>query len=219
MRKWQRIDIPELSRHVHRHPYAALVLSGHYEEAGDLGRFRVQAGDVILHARFEGHLNRFSGSGAVIRNVVLSVDHEFSPGIGTVADPDSIIRIAETNEEEAAALLIACTRQRERRCADWPDELANALMLDPSLSLSSWSEATGVAPWTLSRGFIQVFGVTPSAFRARARTRLAWKAITTSDEPLARIAASLGFADQSHMTRSLTWMTGKSPQAWRYCCK
>ena len=68
MRKWQRIDLPELSRHVHRHSYAALVLSGQYEEAGDLGRFRVQAGDVMLHDRFEGHLNRFSESGAAICN-------------------------------------------------------------------------------------------------------------------------------------------------------
>jgi AraC-like DNA-binding protein len=219
MRKWQKIQTSELCRHVHDRAYAALVLSGSYEEAGDLGRFRVHSGDVVLHDRFEAHLDRFPASGAVILNVVLSADHVFQPGLGRVANPDSIIRIAEKSEEEAAALLIALTERREGECADWPDELATALMQDPSLSLSSWSEATGIGPWTVSRGFSRVFGISPVAFRARTRTRLAWKAVQRSKEPLARIAASLGFADQSHMTRSIKSMTGKGPQAWRYCCK
>jgi AraC-like DNA-binding protein len=30
------------------------------------------------------------------------------------------------------------------------------------------------------------------------------------------IAAHLGFADQSHMTRSVRWLTGMAPQAWRF---
>jgi AraC-like DNA-binding protein len=219
MRKWQRINTSELRRHVHRCAYAALVLSGSYEEAGDLGRFHVQAGDVIIHDPFEGHLNHFPASGAVILNLVLAPDRVFQPGIGKVADPDSIVRIAENSDDEAATLLIASMQQRGRGCTDWPDQLANALIQDPSLGLSSWSEETGIAPWTLSRGFTQVFGISPRAFRARTRTRIAWKAIQRSKEPLAGIAASLGFADQSHMTRSVKKMTGKAPQAWRYCCK
>jgi AraC-like DNA-binding protein len=219
MRKWQTIQTSELCRHVHRLAYAALLLSGSYEEAGDLGRFRVHPGDVVLHDRFEAHLNHFHASGAVILNVALPADRVFQPGLGKVSDPDSIIRIAEKSEEEAAALLIACTQKAERECADWPDELATALMQDPSLSLSSWSEANGIGPWTVSRGFTQAFGISPVAFRARTRTRLAWKAVQTSKSPLATIAANLGFADQSHMTRSMTKMTGMGPRGWRDCCK
>jgi hypothetical protein len=36
-----RSDIP---RHRHREPYAALILSGGYEESGNLGRYRVRFG-------------------------------------------------------------------------------------------------------------------------------------------------------------------------------
>jgi AraC-like DNA-binding protein len=67
----------------------------------------------------------------------------------------------------------------------------------------------------VSRGFALVFGISPEAFRARTRARHAWKAILMSDEPLAKIAAHLGFADQSHMTRSVKQMTGMGPRAWR----
>jgi AraC-like DNA-binding protein len=218
MRKLQKIQTSELRRHVHGHAYAALVLEGSYEEAGDLGRFRARAGDVVLHDRFESHLNRFPESGAVILNIALPRNCIFQPGLGSVTDPDSIVRLAETDEREAVARLLA-SGQTQPQPADWPDELASALMQDPSIRLSSWSAANGIAPWTLSRGFTQVFGIAPVAFRARVRTRLAWKEVRKEQGPLAEIAASLGFADQSHMTRSVTKMTGKTPHAWRHCCK
>ena len=47
-----------LPRHRHDAPYAAVVLEGGYEEAGDGGRFRVRAGDVLIHGAFSAHLDR-----------------------------------------------------------------------------------------------------------------------------------------------------------------
>ena len=35
-----------IARHVHRLPYATIVLEGAYEEAGDAGRIAARAGDV-----------------------------------------------------------------------------------------------------------------------------------------------------------------------------
>lgn len=215
MRKLQTIRAAALGRHVHKHAYAALVLSGCYEEAGDLGCLRVRAGDVVLHDAFEAHLDRFPAGGAKVLNIFLPARSTFHPGLRRIDDPDSIIRIAEKNEAEAAALLLSLTEIQEPDCRDWPDELAAALMEYPSLSLSHWGNAKGITPWTLSRGFAQVFDVSPSAFRARARTRHAWTAIRTTDAALARIAAHCGFADQSHMTRGVKSMTGKCPRAWR----
>ncbi len=66
---WQTIRSSVFNRHSHEHAYAAIVLSGGYEEAGDHGRFKVQAGDVVLHERFEAHINRFSASGATVLNL------------------------------------------------------------------------------------------------------------------------------------------------------
>jgi AraC-like DNA-binding protein len=214
MSMWQTIRASEFRRHVHRHAYAAVVLSGSYEEAGDLGRLRVRAGDVILHEAFEAHLDRFPASGATVLNITLPANQIFQPGLGSVGDPDSIVRIAEKSEADAAMLLLSSTGTRDPEQHDWPDELASAILRNPSLNLSHWSQVHGIASWSLSRGFTQVFAVSPSAFRARARTRRAWKIIRATNAPLASIAAHCGFADQSHMTRSVKSMTGKPPRVW-----
>src|SRR5271170_5697407 len=95
MRMWQTIRVSALGRHVHEKAYAALVLSGGYEEAGDHGRFRVNAGDVIFHEQFEAHLDRFSETGAVVLNLRLPIGCSYAPRIARVADPDSVARVAE----------------------------------------------------------------------------------------------------------------------------
>jgi hypothetical protein len=153
MRILQTTRTSALARHVQKHAYAALVLSGCSEEAGDLGRLRVHAGDVVLHEAFEAHLDRFPASAATVLNISLPAQNTFQPGLGRMDDPDAIVRIAEKNEAEAAVLLLSLTEIQEPECRDWPDDLAAALMQDPALSLSYWSKATGITPWSLSRGF------------------------------------------------------------------
>jgi AraC-like DNA-binding protein len=215
MRIWQTIRAAAFGHHQHEHTYAAIVLSGSYEEAGDRGRFRVETGNVLLHERFEAHLNRFPVFGAVVLNLRLSANHTFLPGKANVSDLDSIVRAAEKNLAEAAALLLSTHIMRDSEDFDWPDRLAAAIIRDPSLRLSDWSETVGLTPWAVSRGFAQVFGISPSAFRARTRALQAWKAAETSKEPLAAIATRLAFADQSHMTRCVKEITGQTPHEWR----
>jgi AraC-like DNA-binding protein len=215
MRTWQTIHCASLARHTHEGKYAAVVLDGAFEEAGDQGRFRVQAGDVVLHDRFEAHLDRFSPAGARVLNLALPAGREFSPGVARVADLDLVVRVAETDRTEAAQLLLGMVEALRTSAGDWPEELAEALVQNSSLRLSDWAAEKGLASWTVSRGFAAVFGISPEAFRARARARRAWKAIHVSSEPLANIAAALGFADQSHMTRSVKRVTGMAPQWWR----
>lgn len=219
MRIWQQIRTPVIGRHVHKRAYAALVLSGCYEEAGDSGRHRVQAGDVVLHEPFEAHLDRFPTSGAAVLNVYLPAQYAFRSGIAAVSDPDAIVRLVENGDSEAAARLLWSSERRPCDFQDWPDELAISLAQNACVSLSGWSEAKGIPTWDLSRGFAKVFGISPSAFRARARTRQAWREIQTGATPLSSIAAHCGFADQAHMTRSVTTMTGRSPGQWRSHCK
>jgi AraC-like DNA-binding protein len=204
---------------VHRSAYAAVVLSGCYEEAGDSGRHQVSAGHVLLHDAHEGHLNRFRGCRATVLNLPLPGDCLFRAGLAQIDDPDAIVHLAEKDGGEAAAQLVASLQVLEPKGHDWPDELAADLLRDASVSLSWWSEANGLAAWEVSRGFAQVFEISPSAFRARARTRQAWRAIRATDAPLAAIAAECGFADQAHMTRSIKAMTGESPTMLRQACK
>lgn len=219
MRVWQTIRTPMIGRHVHKRAYAALVLSGCYEEAGDSGRHRVQAGDVVLHEAFEAHLDRVPTSGAVVLNVPVPAQCAFRSGVGKINDPDAIVRLVEMGDSETAAQLLLTTEIRDTEFRDWPDELAASLAQNASVNLSCWSEAKGISPWHVSRCFAKVFGISPSAFRARARTRQAWRAIRTADTPLSAIAAHCGFADQAHMTRSVKNLTGTCPSGWRSGCK
>jgi AraC-like DNA-binding protein len=134
-------------------------------------------------------------------------------------DPDAVVSLVERREWAAAALLISSSDKYEPGHQDWPDELATALINNASVNLSSWRESRGISAWTLSRGFAKVFGISPSAFRARARARQAWRAIRSTDTALVEIAAQCGFADQAHMTRTVKGMTDKCPSAWREGCK
>lgn len=214
MRTRQTIHAAVIERHMHAEPYAALVLAGGYEEAGDNGRFRVQAGDVLFHDGFEAHRNLLGRKGARVLNLRLS-GNEGLVGMARLADADTIARLAERDRRAALDLLLAQARRRDAIHHDWPDELAGQLLHSPGLRLGEWGAERGLSPWTLTRGFTQIYGVAPETFRARARARRAWKWIRTTHLPLAAIAARLGFADQAHMTRGVRQLTGLTPQAWR----
>jgi AraC-like DNA-binding protein len=214
MRLLQRIRRSSFERHFHAEPYAALVLSGGYEEAGDNGFFQVSAGDVVFHDRFEAHLNRFFAPGVTVVNLPLASGNCY-PRMASVSDPDAVVRMAETGGRAASDLLLSLVERWTPQISDWPAQLAMKLIECPSLKLWEWGEENHLPSWTISRGFARVFGVSPEAFRARARARRAWRWIEDTPAPLATIAAELGFADQAHMTRSVKQLTGATPNVWR----
>ena len=203
----------QVPRHRHNRAYAALILAGSYEESGSFGRYRVRAGQVLLHRRFDAHLDRFAGCGARILNLLLDDEPRF--GLGLVTDPDAIVRLSETDADAAVRALTAQVRPLAPADSDWPDLLARALRDDPQLRLDEWSECHELAPATLSRGFARVFGTSPAAFRAEARALRALNLMTVTAGPLAAIAADAGFADQAHMTRAIRALTGLPPGRWR----
>jgi hypothetical protein len=136
MRVWQTILPPLIGRHVHRRAYAALVLSGRYEEAGHSGRHRVQAGNVVLHDAFEAHLDRIPISGAMVLNVPLPAQYAFRSGVGRVDDADAIVRLIEKGESKTAALLLLSTEVGKPDFQDWLDELVASMAQNACLTLS-----------------------------------------------------------------------------------
>jgi len=208
----QRLTGGELARHRHAEGYLALVLSGGYEEAGEAGRWRTSAGDVVVHHPFEAHLNRVPARGAVVLNLPLRL--ALPAGFGRVADPDLIARTAERDPIAAVRLLERAFTAAAPATSDWPDELARLLAARPA-SLQAWAEARGLSGEHLSRGFRKVFGVAPQRFGLEARARAAAADAATSSATLAAIAFDRGFADQAHMTRAVAAVTGRTPGAWR----
>jgi len=208
-----------LGRHRHAHSYLALVLSGGYEEAGDRGGIRVRAGDVVMHGAYEAHLNRYDADGAEVLNVALPQAFEPQTTVMRLRDPDAVVRVAERDPREAAAMVLSLMQpilSNSPGCStNWPHQLAAALKSNPDLRLRDWARFHSLADETVSRGFQKVFGVSPSAFRAQLRARRAWRMVVGDPGSLCEIAARTGFCDQAHMTREVRAITGRTPGQWR----
>jgi AraC-like DNA-binding protein len=203
-----------LPTHIHARAYAAVVLSGEYEECGSRGRFRVRAGDVLFHKAFDAHLNRIAPRGAAVLNLPLP-SRVGAFAAGRLMDVDTIARTAERDCQAAVDMLLTQARAIAPAGSDWPESLAEEILRDPNCRLDRWAEARGLVPETISRGFAQVFGTTAARFRAEARARRALEQIVSTEIPLVDIAMAEGFADHAHMTRAVRALTGAAPRHWR----
>jgi AraC-like DNA-binding protein len=202
-----------LPRHRHRFGYICVVLKGSFLEAGDAGRFRVAAGDVLVHRPFEAHLDRFAPAGADVLNLPLPAELR-GAGRFAVQDLDGVARMAERDVGQAARAAAAGWTAADGE-GDWPDLLARDLGGGRRLCLARWAAAHGLAPETLSRGFRKAYGTTPARFGAELRARRAWERVRGSDRLLVDLALEEGFADQAHMTRAVSALTGAPPTSWR----
>jgi AraC-like DNA-binding protein len=202
-----------IPRHVHDEAYAAVVLDGGYEEAGERGRWRVRAGDVLLHGRFSGHWNRRPGKTLVLNLPLAEAAAETA--MARTVDPDLLARLAERDPVDAAAALRETRGPAQAARAHVPDQLAQALSGDEAPAVEAWARDQGVSRETAFRWFRDAYGVGPARFRVEARARRAWRSIVEGEAPLAEIAAEAGFADQAHMSRDVKDLTGRSPGAWR----
>lgn len=207
-----------LHRHRHDAPFAAVVLSGSYVEAGDTGLHRVGPGDVIVHQPFESHLDRFSTGGAEVLTLALTGDLPSGP-LRRVGDPDAIARLAERDRAGAAQALVLASVQVAVTATDWPEMLAADLLADPGLSIAHWAHQRGLHSGSVGRGFRQQFGITAAGFRAITRGLRALRDIRTTAGKLSDIAAVAGYADQAHMTRATSKLTGSPPARLRAICR
>jgi AraC-like DNA-binding protein len=103
---------------------------------------------------------------------------------------------------------------REAHCA-LADGAREALAADPDRSLPDLAEQLAVSPHHLSRVFHAVTGHTISRQRLRLRVRNALEQLAGGERDLARLAAELGFADQSHLCRVMRDEAGHPPSALR----
>jgi len=130
-------------------------------------------------------------------------------------DLDFAVRLAEKDTREATDFLLSTAKSVPQHHSDWPDNLALAIAKDPHLRLGRWASEYGLAEATVSRGFQQVYGVTPSAYRLQIRGRMAWQRAVSGVDSLSQLAMDTGFSDQAHMTRAVASITGQTPGAWR----
>lgn len=81
---------------------------------------------------------------------------------------------------------------------------------DQTVSLAALSSVAGLSRFELVRRFRRHTGLTPHAFQTNLRIEHA-RAMLSSGDAAARVAAECGFADQSHLTRTFKRAVGVTP--------
>ena len=85
------------------------------------------------------------------------------------------------------------------------------------LSLADIAAAAHLSTYHLTRVFKKSTGVSPHQYLVQVRVNSARSLLTAGagDRSLAEIAAAVGFADQSHLTRQFRRAFGRTPGRWR----
>jgi AraC-like DNA-binding protein len=95
------------------------------------------------------------------------------------------------------------------------DGVREALIADLDRPLVELAAGLAVSPHHLSRVFRRATGHTVARHRMRLRARVALERLAGGEQDLARLAAEVGFADQSHLCRVVRSETGRTPAALR----
>ena len=83
------------------------------------------------------------------------------------------------------------------------------------ITLSLIAESIGAHPVYLAREFHKHYRCSVGEYVRRLRIEFACRRLSDSDDPLASIALSAGFFDQSHFSRTFKLLTGTSPAKYR----
>jgi AraC-like DNA-binding protein len=88
--------------------------------------------------------------------------------------------------------------------------------LDRNIGLETLAQMAGLSVQHFSRAFKQTVGMPPHYYILRRRVERAQHMLRNTQLPLAQIALSAGFSDQSHLARHFRRITGLSPSAARW---
>jgi AraC family transcriptional regulator len=97
----------------------------------------------------------------------------------------------------------------------WLRRLRERLDDDQVPSVATLAAEFGVHRAHLARAFRDHYGTSVTAHLVRRRIERARRMLVTSGMPLAEVAITAGFADQSHMTRAVRTAYGVTPGALR----
>jgi len=87
--------------------------------------------------------------------------------------------------------------------------------LDQMISLNDVADAARMSPSHFPRLFRRSTGLSPHQFLIRLRVTRAKELLLAGSQGIAEIAAEVGFADQSHLTRHFKRLVGTTPKKFR----
>jgi AraC-like DNA-binding protein len=129
---------------------------------------------------------------------------------------DALVLIASTVEQPDPPSVASGRPATEGARRALVDGAREALAANPERSLPQLAGELATSPHHLSRVFRSACAHTIARHRMRLRVRSAMERIAAGDSELGRLAAELGFADQSHMSRVIRAETGHTPVTLRH---
>ncbi|MFB9949130.1 helix-turn-helix domain-containing protein [Rhizobium puerariae] len=107
--------------------------------------------------------------------------------------------------------------RRKGTLAPWQERRAVEFLaahLNAQFSIVELADVCSLSRSYFIKAFKETFGRTPYRWLLEYRVSRAREQLL-SDTPIAEIAVSCGFSDQSHLTRVFAEITGQSPGSWR----
>jgi AraC family transcriptional regulator len=233
-----------LPRHFHESHYICFVLKGSYRETYERKVRSCKPAMILYHPAGELHAQYFDNTGVDLFRIEvnptrlrltnypdLSIDgcefHEGAPiGIAhklyqEFRQPDEVSPLAiEGLGLELIAAIARDSRRLKtisRQTPRWlrqAHEIISARFLE-HLTLSDIAADVGVHPVTLAREFRHHYHCTVGEIVRRERIGFACRELLTSGKPLADVAISAGFYDQSHFAKTFKKIIGLPPSQYR----
>jgi AraC family transcriptional regulator len=102
--------------------------------------------------------------------------------------------------------------------APWQERRAKEIIdanLNGEILLAELAKRCGLSSSHFSRAFRQSTGTSPHRWLLHQRVEKAKRLLHDRQSSLSEVALACGFADQSHLTRVFTKLSGAGPAAWR----
>jgi AraC family transcriptional regulator len=230
-----------LPRHSHKHAYFCLVRRGTYREEYGNQRRTCAPQTLAFHPPEEVHAQHFDREEVWSFNVEITAawarrfaDRElpFNRPFDCTGGPAAGLAVRLFDEFEnfdtsspliieglTLELLGICDRQSrsETTIPRWLRRVSELLRerCAAAWSLADVAAEAGVHPVYLAGAFRRHFGCTVGQYVRQQRIALACRQLAGTSNPLAEIAATTGFADQSHFNRVFKRHVGLTPAAYR----
>jgi len=115
-------------------------------------------------------------------------------------------------------LLVAAEDRRAGGCPPrWLAQVRDRLHAEHARAcrVRELADAAGVHPVYLARAFRRHYGRPVTDYLRHVRVRAAAAQLGCGESPISRIAAEVGFADQSHLCRTFKGLAGAPPATYR----
>lgn len=232
-----------ISRHEHEHAYLSLIRGGSFTETYGRRTRAPAPGMLLVNPPGEAHSERMDAHPVSTLNIELGTGWLRALfEIGSPLDRPAAVRgeeivalgrllLREVNrQDDHSALTVesltwdilhAALRTRgfsaERAMPRWLRDIRDRI--DGSLAnpptLGSLARDAGVHPVHFAVVFRRFYGCSVGEYARRRRLDAARGRVADPDVALSQVALDLGFADQSHFTRSFKRFTGMTPGQYR----